>query len=135
VQTESKSPLRPSLRGWLRPSLRLWFRALIASKGSQSPCQRRLRAWRFADIPIRPPIQNTRDVIVIPWTFSASLALDACAITSALAPQRFSDSTAAITLRALASQRFPISLAVALLIFAFAVLTRLAVARRVWGSA
>jgi hypothetical protein len=58
VQTESKLPLRLSLRGWLRPSLRLWFRGPIDPKGSQSPSQRRLRDWRFADIPTSAPSES-----------------------------------------------------------------------------
>ena len=111
-------PLRPSLQGWLRLSLRPSLRGPVSPEGDQSPPQRRLRAWRFADIPIRPPIQNTRGALVSLWIFSASLALDACAIASALA-----------------SQRFPISLAVALLSFAFAVLAaRLVSTRRFWRS-
>lgn len=115
------SPLRPSLRGWLRPSLRLSLRCRVSAEGDQSPPQRRLRAWRFADIPTPLPVQNIRSVtgVISFSTFSASLALDACAIASALAPQRFS-----------------ISLAVALLIFASGVLTaRLVFTRRVWRSA
>lgn len=119
MRAESASPLRPSLRGWLRPSLHLSLRGPVSPKGGQRPSQRRLRARRFADIPIRPPVQNIKGVLVIPSIFSASLALDACAIASALAPQRFS-----------------ISLAVALLRFAIAVLVaRLVVTRRSWGSA
>jgi hypothetical protein len=52
-----------------------------------------LRAWRFADIPTPLPVQNIKaaGAVLIPLSifFSASLALDACATTSALARQRF----------------------------------------------
>jgi hypothetical protein len=51
-----------------------------------------LRAWRFADIPTPLPVQNIKAagvVLILFSSFSASLALDACATTSALARQRF----------------------------------------------
>jgi hypothetical protein len=56
-----------------------------------------LRAWRFADIPTPLPIQNTIKEVFVMFSirfFSASLALDACAIATALAPQRFSITSA-----------------------------------------
>jgi hypothetical protein len=117
----TNKPLRLSLRGWLRLSLRPSLRVPASPKGSQSPAQRRLRGWRFADIPTPLSVQNIESVAGGVITFSissASLALDACAIASALVPQRFS-----------------ISLAVAPLIFASSVLARLAVARHVRGAA
>jgi len=54
--------------------------------------QRRLRACRFADIPTPLPIQNKTKEVYVMFSInlnSASLALDACATTSALARQRF----------------------------------------------
>jgi len=79
-----------------------------------------LRAWRVADIPTPLPglnIKGVGAVVISVRIFSASFALDACAIASALAPQRFS-----------------ISLAVALLIFAV-LAARLVFTRRVRRSA
>lgn len=93
VSTSISSPLRFSLRGWLRLSLLLSLRGSTSAEGNQSPPHRRLRAWRFADIPTPLPIQNIKaaGAVLIPLSIflSASLALDACAITSALARQRF----------------------------------------------
>jgi hypothetical protein len=100
---KESSPLRPWLRQGLRPWLRLSLREGIRPKGSQNPSQRRLRAWRFADIPTPLPglnIKGVGAVLISPSIFAASHALDACAIASALAPQRFSDPTAPIALRA-----------------------------------
>lgn len=86
----SPPPLRLWLRAWLRPSLPSSLHGSTGPKGDQSPSQRRLRRWRFADIPTAPPGQNINAVLVVTLSiFSASLALDACAITSALARQRF----------------------------------------------
>lgn len=85
MRATSHSPLRLPLRGWLPLSLR----APVSPKGRDCPPQRRLRVWRFADIPTAPPGQNIKGVVVTLSIFSASLALDACAIASALAPQRF----------------------------------------------
>lgn len=122
MRAEGSSPLRPALRLGLRPWFRLSLRDGVRPKGSQSPSRRRLRAWRFADIPTPLPGLNIKGVGAVAISLSnffASLALDACAIASALAPQRFS-----------------ISLAVALLIFASAVLAaRLVFTRRVRRSA
>jgi hypothetical protein len=57
--------------------------------------QRRLRAIRFADIPTPLPIQNmTKEVLSMVPSYSASPALDACAIATALAPQRLSTTSA-----------------------------------------
>jgi hypothetical protein len=86
----SPPPLRLWLRAWLRLSLPSSLRGSTRAKGDQSPPQRRLRAWRFADIPTAPPGQNINAVLVVTLSiFSASLALDACANTSALVRQRF----------------------------------------------
>lgn len=91
------SLLRPSLRGWLRLSLPLPLRGSISPESVQSPPQRRLRAWRFADIPTPLPVQNIEaaGAVLIPLSIlSASFALDACAIASALAPQRLPTTSA-----------------------------------------
>jgi hypothetical protein len=56
-----------------------------------------LRARQLADIPTPLPIQNTfKEVFVLLsiQSRSTSLALDACAIATALAPQRFSITSA-----------------------------------------
>ncbi len=124
VRTASSSPLRFSLRGRLRPSFRPSLRGLARRNGGQRPSQRCLRAWRFADIPKPPPGQNIKSVtaVVIALSiFPASFALDACAIASALAPQRLSITSAteialvlatpppqSIPASALASQRFAV---------------------------
>lgn len=66
--------------------------------------QRRLRAFRFADIPTPLPIQNkTKEVSLIFPIRSASLALDACANTSALVRQRFSSTSATVIASVLAT--------------------------------
>jgi hypothetical protein len=65
-----------------------------------------LRAWRFADIPTAPPSQNIKAVpaaLVTLAIFSSSLALDACATTSALARQRFSITSATVIALVLAT--------------------------------
>jgi hypothetical protein len=122
--------LRRWLRGWLRLSFPLSLRGPVGSKGNQSPSQRRLRASRFADIPTAPPGQNIRAMLVVTLSISsASLALDACATTSALVRQRLPITSATVIAlvlvtpppqsiigSALASQRF-------------------AVDQRPWGSA
>jgi hypothetical protein len=85
--------LRRSLRRWLRPSLRVSTRP----KGSQRPSQRRLRPRNFADIPTPLSVKNiegVRAVLIALSIFSASLALDSCAIASALARQRLSITSA-----------------------------------------
>jgi len=90
--------------------------------------QRRLRAWRFADIPTAPPGQNIKAALVVTLSiFFASLALDACAIASALAPQRFLTASATVIASALTTQG---------LIGSALRSPRFAVRRaRVWGSA
>jgi hypothetical protein len=106
MEAASSSPLRFSLRGRLRPSFRPSFRGLARSKAHQRPSQRRLRAWRFADIPTPPPDQNIKSVtaVVIALSiFSAPLALDACAIASALAPQRLPITSATVIALVLAT--------------------------------
>lgn len=95
MEMEFSPPLRLWLRAWLRLSLPLSLRGPIRPNGRQCPPQRRLRAWRFADIPTAPPRQNIKAALFVTFsTFSASLALDACAIASALAPQRLSITSA-----------------------------------------
>jgi hypothetical protein len=131
VRAWISSPLRFSLRGRLRPSFRPSFRGPARPKARQRPSQRRLRAWRFADIPTPPPGQNIKSVtaVVIALSiFSASLALDACAIASALAPQRLSITSATVIASALATTQTPIGSALASQHFA---VNR----SRAWGSA
>jgi hypothetical protein len=92
----------------LRPSLRLSFhpclRVSIGPEARNRRPQRGLRAWRFADISTSPPnrhIEQDRGALVVLSISSfAPLALGACAIASALAPQRFAGSTAPIALGA-----------------------------------
>lgn len=71
--------------------------------------QRRLRAWRFADISTEPPNEHstaTGTVLVVLSILSlAALAPAACAIASALAPQRFCSASATVIASALAPQR------------------------------
>jgi hypothetical protein len=124
MEPESFSPLRRPLRGWLRPSLPLSFRVTTSPRNDQSPPQRHLRAWRFADIPTPLPVQNIEGVAAVLIALSissASLALDSCAIASALAPQRLSITSATVIAlvlatpppqspgSALASQRFAVN--------------------------
>lgn len=98
--------LRPALRGCLRPWLHLSLHGSARPNVSHCPPQRRLRAWRFADIPTAPPGKNiVAALVVTPSIFSASHALDACAIASALAPQRFLTASATVIASALATQR------------------------------
>jgi hypothetical protein len=88
-----------------------------------------LRAWRFADISTRPPGQNIESVIAVVITLSivsASLALDACAIATALAPQRFPTTSATVIASALVTTQPPIGSALASQRFAV---------NRFWGSA
>lgn len=130
MKAASSSPLRFSLRGRLRPSFRPSLRGLARPNARQRPSQRRLRAWRFADIPMPPPVQNIRSVAAVLNALSilsASLAPDACAIATALAPHRFLTDSATAIASALATQR--------LIGFALAS-QRFAVNRsRAWGSA
>jgi hypothetical protein len=65
-----------------------------------------LRAWRFADIPTPLPIQNTTKEVFVMFSIhflSASLALDACATTSALVRQRLSTTSATVIALVLAT--------------------------------
>jgi hypothetical protein len=99
--------LRPSLRLCLRPSLHLRLHRSTTSKVRNCRSQRALRDWRFADISTQPPgrnIRRNRGSLIVLSILSASLALAlaACAIASALAPQRFAGSTAPIALGATA---------------------------------
>src|SRR6188472_2825018 len=96
MRAVSPSLLRLPLRGWLRLSLPLSLRGPASHKGREAPPQRRLRAWRFADIPTAPPSQNIRGALVTLSIFFASLALDACATTSALVRQRLSITSATV---------------------------------------
>lgn len=119
--TKFSLPLRLPLRDCLHLLLPLSLRVSPCSKGAQSPSQRDLRAWRFADIPTAPPGQNIGAVLVVTLSiFSASPALDACATTSALARQRLPITSATVVAlvlvtpppqiigSALASQRFAV---------------------------
>jgi hypothetical protein len=102
------SPLRLWLRGWLRLSLPLSFRGPVSPEGYQSPPQRRLRACGFADIPTPLPIQNTIKEVFVMFSInldSASLALDACATTSALVRQRLSTTSATVIASVLAASQ------------------------------
>jgi hypothetical protein len=115
VEAGTSLPLRLPLRGRLRPLFRPSLRGPVGRNACQCPSQRRLRAWRFADIPTPPPGQNIESVIAVVIAlsiFSASLALDACAIASALAPHRFLTASATVIASALATQR-PIGFALA----------------------
>lgn len=124
---------------WLRPQLRatLWLSLPLSLRGPVRPeprkrrPHRRLRAWRFADIPTPSPVQNIKSataVLIALSIFSASLALDACAIATALAPQRFSTASATVIASTLATTQTPIGSALAS--------QRFAVTRsRAWGSA
>ena len=131
MKAASSSPLRFSLRGRLRPSFRPLLRGLTRPHARQRPSQRRLRAWRFVDIPTPPPVQNIKSVtagVLALSIFSASLALDARAIASALAPQRLSITSATVIASALATTQTPIGSALASQHFA---VNR----SRAWGSA
>jgi hypothetical protein len=106
--TSFSSLLRLWLRGWLRPSLPLSFRNPVSPEGCQSPPQRRLRACGFADIPTPLPNQNTIKEVFVMFSIhflSASLALDACATTSALVRQRLSTTSATVIASVLAASQ------------------------------
>lgn len=106
MEAASSSPLRFSLRVRLRPSFRSLLRGSAGRNARQRPSQRHLRARRFADIPTPPPGQNIESVIAVVIAlsiFSASLALDTCATTSALARQRFSITSATVIALVLAT--------------------------------
>jgi hypothetical protein len=86
------SPRRLPLRRWLRPSLPLSLRGQGGAQGRYPAPQAGLRACRLADIPTPLPIQNKTKEVYFMFSInlnSASLALDACANTSALVRQRF----------------------------------------------
>jgi hypothetical protein len=90
-----------------------------------------LLAWRFADIPTPPPDQNIKSVTAVVNAlsiFSASLALDACAIATALAPQRFPTASATVVASTLATTQTPSDYALTSQRFA-------AARARSWGSA
>ncbi|HWM64053.1 MAG TPA: hypothetical protein VNP96_08730, partial [Solirubrobacterales bacterium] len=83
---------RLALRPRLRLLLLLSLRGPVGPQGGYRAPKRRFRPWRFADIPTPLPIQNTFKEVFVMFSIhfvSASLALDACATTSALARQRF----------------------------------------------
>jgi hypothetical protein len=71
--------------------------------------QRRLRAFRFADIPTPLPIQNKTKEVVLSmfpsYSLIASLALDALANTSALVRQRLSTTSATVIASVLAASQ------------------------------
>ncbi len=100
------SALRLALRLCLRLSFHLWLHRSIEPKARKRQSQCALRAWRFGDISTQPPgrnIKRNRGTPIEPEiSFFAPLALGACAIASALAPQRFAGSTAPIALGATA---------------------------------
>lgn len=128
MEAGTSSPFRLSLRRRLRPSFRPSLRGPAGRNACQRPSQRRLRAWRFADIPTPPPGQNIESAkAVVLSILSASLALDACAIATALAPQRFSTDSATVIASALATTQRPIGFALAP--------QRFAARSRAWGSA
>lgn len=105
MRAASQSPLRLPLRKWLRLSLPLSLRGPVSHEGRKTRPQRRLRAWRFADISTPPPGRSIKSVIAVVIAlsiFSAPLALGACAIATALAPQRFSTASATVIASALA---------------------------------
>jgi hypothetical protein len=108
MEAELSPPLflRFALRPWLRLSLPLSLRGSVEPKGRYRAPQRGLRAWRFADIPTPLPIQNTTKEVFVMFSIhflSASLALDACATTSALVRQRLSTTSATVIALVLAT--------------------------------
>jgi hypothetical protein len=108
MEAELSPPLflRFALRPWLRLSLPLSLRGPVEPKGRYRAPQRGLRAWRFADIPTPLPIQNTTKEVFVMFSihfFSASLALDSCATTSALVRQRLSTTSATVIALVLAT--------------------------------
>jgi hypothetical protein len=108
MEAELSPPLflRFALRPWLRLSLPLSLRGPVEPKGCYRAPQRGLRAWRFADIPTPLPIQNTTKEVIVMFSIhflSASLALDACATTSALVRQRLSTTSATVIALVLAT--------------------------------
>jgi hypothetical protein len=115
-----RSPaLRPPLRLRLRSSLRSSLRGPLGPKARNRPPQGGFPLPESADISVQPPGQDTRrnrvDPIALLTLIFAPLALDALAIASALAPQRFSPACrrqpialgATAIATALARQRFP----------------------------
>jgi hypothetical protein len=103
--SRGSSALRLTLRLCLRLSFHLWLHRPIEPKARNRRPQRGLRAWQFADISTQPPgrnIKRNRGSLIVLSILSASPALAACAIASALAPQRFAGSTAPIALGATA---------------------------------
>jgi hypothetical protein len=98
--------LRPTLHLWLHPSLRPRLHDSIDPKVRNRRSQRGLRAGRLADISTQPPVRNIKSnraaLIVLAIRSVAPSALGAFAIASALAPQRFADSTTPIALGATA---------------------------------
>lgn len=99
VDGNPNSPRRLPLRRWLRPSLPLSLRWQGGAQGRYPAPQAGLRACCLADIPTPLPIQNKTKEVYFMFTinlYSASLALDACANTSALVRQRFSATGSAL---------------------------------------
>jgi len=98
--------LRSMLHIWLRLSFRPMLHDPIEPNARNRRSQRGLRAGRFADISTQPPVRNIKwnraASVVLAISSSAPLALGTFAIASALAPQRFADSTAPIALGATA---------------------------------
>lgn len=101
VRADFSPPIRRRfpLRGSLRLSLPLSLHGRGGTKGRYRASQRGLRAFHFADIPTPLPIQNKTKEVYVMFSInldSASLALDACANTSALVRQRFSSTSATV---------------------------------------
>lgn len=110
VDRNPNSPRRLSLRRWLRPSLPLSLRGQGGARGSYPPPQAGLRACCLADIPTPLPNHNKTKEVYVMFSLnlnlnSASLALDACANTSALVRQRFSVTGSALPSQHLAVNR------------------------------
>jgi hypothetical protein len=75
-----------------------------------------LRTWRFADIPTPLPVQNIKSagaVLICLSILFASRALDACAIATTLAPQRFCTTSAIVIASVLATRQTMIGSALA----------------------
>lgn len=123
MEIESLRPLRPLLRRWLRPSLPL---SLRSRSGNGRHCHRSAVCGpgdlRHSYATSGSENRGGRGGPHHPLDFLRSLALDACAIATALAPQRLSITSAtgiALVLAtptpqtlsgsALASQRFAVN--------------------------
>lgn len=107
VRSSFRPSVRPLLRLLLHLSVRPCVRGAVRANARHRPARCRLQAWRFADIPKPLPIKNIRAVpavVICLSNLSASLALDGCATTSALARQRFSITSADVSASVLAGR-------------------------------